>query len=190
MGRVLCKTNLCLSMLQYDKEVIIVYVYAIGQIDGCGPVKFGCSKDPIKRLRTLQGGHPQKLILLAAKDVEDGYLTEKAIHFDLWNLRINYEWFDIDHDRAIRVIENLQGDCLDVYLTEEKTPSHQGWIQHTRNKFRLTADNLGKKLGVTRQAVGALEKSERDGGIRLSSLQKAAEALNCEFVYYFTPKDS
>jgi predicted DNA-binding mobile mystery protein A len=48
----------------------------------------------------------------------------------------------------------------------------------------------GSGLGTTRQAVSLLEHSELDETIRLASLRRAAEALNCSFVYAFVPNNS
>jgi predicted DNA-binding mobile mystery protein A len=43
---------------------------------------------------------------------------------------------------------------------------------------------------MTRQAVLSLERSELDDGIRLSSLRRVAEAMDCHLVYAFVPDTS
>jgi predicted DNA-binding mobile mystery protein A len=45
-------------------------------------------------------------------------------------------------------------------------------------------------MGVTGPAVRSLENKEMDGGVRLSSLRRAAEAMDCTFVYTFIPNSS
>jgi len=45
-------------------------------------------------------------------------------------------------------------------------------------------------MGLTQQAVAALERSEVAEGIRLDSLRRAAEAMDCSLVYAFVPKTS
>ena len=62
-----------------------------------------------------------------------------------------------------------------------------GWIRAIRDALGMSADQLGRRLGVSRQAVISLERSERDGGIRLSSLRRVAEAMDCQVVYALVP---
>lgn len=49
---------------------------------------------------------------------------------------------------------------------------------------------LARRLGVSGQAVAKLEASEADGSIRLDSLRRAAEALDCTLVYALVPNAS
>jgi predicted DNA-binding mobile mystery protein A len=49
---------------------------------------------------------------------------------------------------------------------------------------------LARRLGITGQAVAALEKSEAAGAIRLDSLRRTAEALDCVLVYAIVPNSS
>jgi predicted DNA-binding mobile mystery protein A len=65
-----------------------------------------------------------------------------------------------------------------------------GWIRAVREAIGMSAEQFGQRLGTTRQAVHQLERSEVDDGIRLDSLRRAAEALNCRFVYAFVPTAS
>ena len=45
-------------------------------------------------------------------------------------------------------------------------------------------------MGVSQQTVAGLEKRERNGSISISSLRRAAEALNCDVRIVFVPKTS
>jgi predicted DNA-binding mobile mystery protein A len=65
-----------------------------------------------------------------------------------------------------------------------------GWIRAVREALGMSTAQLGRRLGTTRQAVLSLERSELDGGIRLSSLRRAAEALDCHLVYALVPNTS
>ena len=62
-----------------------------------------------------------------------------------------------------------------------------GWIRAVREALGMSAEQLGRRLGTTRQAVALLERSEIDEGVRLSSLRRAAEALDCQLVYALVP---
>jgi predicted DNA-binding mobile mystery protein A len=49
---------------------------------------------------------------------------------------------------------------------------------------------LARRLGVSGQAIAGLEASEADGSIRLDSLRRVAEALDCKLIYALVPNAS
>ena len=65
----------------------------------------------------------------------------------------------------------------------------RGWIRAIRDAFGMTGGQLGRRLGISQSTVQKLERSEREGTIQLSSLRRVAEALNCELVYTFVPRE-
>ncbi|MCU1491975.1 MAG: antitoxin, family [Acidimicrobiaceae bacterium] len=65
-----------------------------------------------------------------------------------------------------------------------------GWIRAVREALGMSTSRLGQRMGVTRQAVLKFEKQEIEGSIGLSTLRRAAEALDCQLVYAFVPKNS
>jgi predicted DNA-binding mobile mystery protein A len=67
---------------------------------------------------------------------------------------------------------------------------NQGWIRAIRQALGMTAEQLGHRLGVTQATLSGLEASEINGSIRLATLRKAAEAMNCTLVYAFVPNTS
>jgi predicted DNA-binding mobile mystery protein A len=54
----------------------------------------------------------------------------------------------------------------------------------------MSGSNLGRKLGVSQPSVTELERSERNGTIRLETLRRAAEAMGCTLVYALVPTES
>lgn len=54
----------------------------------------------------------------------------------------------------------------------------------------MTAQQLGRELGVSKQAVLQLEASERAGTISLASLRRAAQKLDCELVVVLVPNST
>jgi predicted DNA-binding mobile mystery protein A len=64
-----------------------------------------------------------------------------------------------------------------------------GWIKAIRLALGMSAEQLGKKLGITRQGVMDIEKREREGSITLKNLQETAKALDLQLVYGFVPND-
>lgn len=63
----------------------------------------------------------------------------------------------------------------------------RGWVRAIRDALGMPAADLGHRMGVSGATVRALEKSEVNGGARLSSLRRAAAAMDCTFVYAFIP---
>lgn len=51
----------------------------------------------------------------------------------------------------------------------------------------MTAEQLGKRVGVKQPAIAALEQSEAKGTIELATLRRVAEALDCTLVYALVP---
>jgi predicted DNA-binding mobile mystery protein A len=69
-------------------------------------------------------------------------------------------------------------------------PPRLGWIRAVRDALGMSAKDLAARLGVTGYAVRSMEAGERSGGIRLDSLRRAAEAMDCQLVYAFIPNQS
>jgi predicted DNA-binding mobile mystery protein A len=69
-------------------------------------------------------------------------------------------------------------------------PPRLGWIRAVRDALGMSAKDLATRLGVTGYAVRSMEEGERTGGIRLDSLRRAAEAMDCSLIYAFIPNGS
>jgi predicted DNA-binding mobile mystery protein A len=52
----------------------------------------------------------------------------------------------------------------------------------------MTTTQLGKRLGVTQSRVVAIEQAEAKKSITLNSLEKAAQAMDCQLVYVLLPR--
>jgi predicted DNA-binding mobile mystery protein A len=63
-----------------------------------------------------------------------------------------------------------------------------GWIRALRESLGITAAAFGRRLKIAQQNVVKLEGSERAGTITLASLQRAAAALDADFVYAIVPR--
>ena len=66
----------------------------------------------------------------------------------------------------------------------------QGWIKTVREALGLSARQLGEKAGIDQSRISRLESAEKDGSLKLSSLQKIAKGLNMRFVYGFVSEDT
>ncbi|HUW88080.1 MAG TPA: mobile mystery protein A [Candidatus Paceibacterota bacterium] len=68
-------------------------------------------------------------------------------------------------------------------------PPQQSWIRAIRESLGMSAADLGSRMGITPQSVLALEISESEGRVRVESLSRAAEAMDCTLVYTLIPRD-
>lgn len=75
-------------------------------------------------------------------------------------------------------------------LRQELSPPVGGWIKSIRTALGMNTRQLGERLGVGGDRVRVLEREEIRGAVTLRSMQRAADAMNCEFVYVFLPRDS
>lgn len=64
----------------------------------------------------------------------------------------------------------------------------KGWINLIRTALGMNTRALGERIGLSQPRVSLIEKGEIDGSITLNTLEKVAEGLECEFVYYLVPK--
>ena len=67
---------------------------------------------------------------------------------------------------------------------------HRGWIRAVRDALGMSSSELADRLSVTHQAVSELEKSEERETVQLKTLRRAADALDCDLVYYLLPRGS
>lgn len=69
-------------------------------------------------------------------------------------------------------------------------PPRQGWIRAIREGLGMTLSQLAKRLQTSKQGVARIEKAETEGRISMATLQRVAEALDCELRYVLLPKTS
>ena len=76
--------------------------------------------------------------------------------------------------------------ALRPLLKSQRPP--KAWIRAIRDALGMTTAQLARRLGVSQPRVVELEQSEVSGNVTLHSLQRAAEALGCRFVYALVPE--
>lgn len=64
------------------------------------------------------------------------------------------------------------------------------WIREIRESLGMSMQDLADRMGVIKQRIDRLEKDEAHGKVTIETMKKAAEALECEFVYAIVPKNS
>jgi len=65
-----------------------------------------------------------------------------------------------------------------------------GWIRTLRQALGMTTQQLASRMKVTRQAVLQLEAAERNKTATWTSLNKAADAMDCEVAFALIPRGS
>ena len=78
-----------------------MFLYCIA--DNNGSVKFGFSKDPERRVRSLQTGCAEELVLLESISVPEHSVREyeRLLHAEFAHLRSRGEWFSISPEDAV-----------------------------------------------------------------------------------------
>lgn len=64
----------------------------------------------------------------------------------------------------------------------------RGWLRATRTALGLSQGEVAGRLAMSQQAYADFEAAEERGAISLHSLQRAAEAMECELVYFVVPR--
>lgn len=86
----------------------------------------------------------------------------------------------IQLDEALQRFEALKATAV----------PEKGWIRAIRDALGMSGRQLARRMGVNQQRVARMERDERPGKLTLKTLQAAAEAMDCVFVYGIVPKDS
>jgi len=91
-------------------------------------------------------------------------------------------------------LKNLQIQQMDkkmelIKVLRNISISQNGWINGIRKALGISSTQLGKRINMTRQGIGEIEKREKEGTITINSLKKIALAMDMEFVYGFVPLD-
>ena len=66
----------------------------------------------------------------------------------------------------------------------------RGWLRAVREAIGLTQGEVASKAGIKRQSYAQFEASEGRGSISMASLRRAAEAMDCDLVYYVVPREA
>jgi predicted DNA-binding mobile mystery protein A len=64
----------------------------------------------------------------------------------------------------------------------------KGWVKALRESLGMTGEQLARRIGVTKPRVYEIERAELNGSITLDSLERAAQAMDCQLVYALIPR--
>lgn len=141
-------------------------------------VKIGYSTLFKKRLTQLQTASPVKLEVLAL--IKGEKTDEKNYHDTFKHINSNGEWFYYN-DEIISFIDSLDKSLMWKYGLAENKISPIGLIKQTRLEQNLSLEELGEKLGITKQGVMDMERRDMQGRITTGTLYKALEVMGCKY---------
>ena len=89
-------------------------------------------------------------------------------------------------DARVLQIRALDKKTSDLKSAKNIVSQPSAWIKTVREAIGMTVSQLAARLGVTQPRITKMESNEDN--LKLSTMKKVAEAMNCEFVYYFKPR--
>lgn len=90
--------------------------------------------------------------------------------------------------RLARSKLDKSGEALRKSLPALRAAPRGGWIAAIREALGMSQSDLARRLDVVQSTVVKLEKSERSGTVRIETLRRAADALDCELVVLMIPR--
>lgn len=93
--------------------------------------------------------------------------------------------------KNIKLIREQLDETLRSFkpIVSVSTPQ-KGWLRAIRDALGMNGRQFAKILGVNPSRVTEMEQGEVSGALTLKTLHKAADALDCVFVYGIVPRDS
>ena len=64
-----------------------------------------------------------------------------------------------------------------------------GWIHTIRELYGMSLSFVAKKVGVVQSRVSMVESSEPEDRLTIATLRQFSNALNCDLVYVFIPRE-
>lgn len=163
-----------------------MYVYAIGQTNGEGPVKIGISSDTQSRLAAIQTSYPYQLRVLSVSEwIPQARSVEARIHRFFEDFRLNGEWFNITHEVAVKWIENPFQNEIEKEDDEEDYILKCGtsWAIHDGQDLCRAVADIRHSAGMTQEELSELACIERtylaklEKGEGTKSIERTIRAL-------------
>lgn len=87
------------------------------------------------------------------------------------------------------LVEQLDQKLKAFKTIENVSLPRLGWINTIRTGLNMSLEQLGKRLGMTKQGAKKVEEREASGSISIKLLKEVGNALNMRLVYGFIPID-
>jgi predicted DNA-binding mobile mystery protein A len=94
-----------------------------------------------------------------------------------------------------KTLRKTQRKSLDQKLkafseAQKVIPPKSGWLRALREALGMSTTQLAQRMGIQQSGVTLLEQRELTKKVSLETLNRAAQAMNCELVYAMVPKES
>lgn len=86
--------------------------------------------------------------------------------------------------------ETLDRRLEEFRRTVDVPRPHRGWIRAIRDALGMSGPELANRMSIRAQSVYDIEQSEINDSIRIGTLRRAADALDCDLVYALVPRES
>ena len=138
-------------------------------------IKIGYSDNVRNRLSSLQTTSPHELAILTI--CEGGIEVEKELHDKFNNYYVRGEWFNPSEE-------------LISYINEFPPYVNKNYIGITklRKNKKMTMEDVGKILNISKQGVNDLEDRYDKGRITINSLRTYLDAIGYNMDIVFTPQ--
>ena len=149
-------------------------------------VKIGYADDPSKRIPSIQTSNPYELEVLLI--IEGNYDKESELHKRFLKYKTSGEWFGFVEPIKTFIKDNIELDRkYEFGFTNEDFAGNEQ-VFRLRKQHKLTLQDLGEKLNITKQGVKDIQDREKTGGVTIKALESIAMALGYKFEYRFIPR--
>lgn len=147
-------------------------------------IKIGYTDNPLNRISQIQVSNPDKLEVLLI--IEGDLVFENEMHSMFSEDFHRGEWFRYSDTIKKFISDNLQNDLsyyygfksADIDLNKQK-------LKNLRITNGYTLEEIGNRMGITKQAVLDTELREKDGSITLKKAEEYASCIGYQLSYSF-----
>ena len=93
-------------------------------------------------------------------------------------------------NRKRLVREQLQRSLQRFEPLRKVSPPVKGWVRAVRDALGMNGRQFADRLGGHRSRTSQIEQDELAGAVTIRTMRRAAEALDCVFVYGLVPRTS
>jgi predicted DNA-binding mobile mystery protein A len=86
--------------------------------------------------------------------------------------------------------KSLDEKLRNYALARKTINPKSGWVRAIREAIGMTTAQLAERIGIQQSGVTLLEQREITRKVSLETLQRVAQAMNCELVYALVPKEN
>jgi transcriptional regulator with XRE-family HTH domain len=85
-------------------------------------------------------------------------------------------------------VQNFDKAVVPFLTIDLQTDVKRGWLRAARQGTFKSTGQVAEAAGISRAAYSKFERKELEGKVTIETLERLAEALDCEFVYVIRPK--